>query len=94
VIREVVTPRVEQLKRCYERSLRRTHPELAGSYVLRVIVGADGHVRRVRVVTDGEMPPPFVTCLQLEAQAWVFPRPEGDGAVTFDLPLAFSARGL
>lgn len=94
VIREVVTPRVEQLKRCYERSLRRTHPELAGSYVLRVIVGTDGHVRRVRVVTDGEMPPPFVTCLQLEAQAWVFPRPEGDGPVTFDLPLAFSARGL
>ncbi|MCU0674528.1 MAG: AgmX/PglI C-terminal domain-containing protein [Myxococcota bacterium] len=94
VIREVVTPRVEQLKRCYERSLRRTHPELAGSYVLRVIVGADGRVRRVRVVTDGEMPPPFVTCLQLEAQAWAFPRPEGDGPVTFDLPLAFSARGL
>ncbi|MEZ4249168.1 MAG: AgmX/PglI C-terminal domain-containing protein [Polyangiales bacterium] len=94
VIREVVAPRVESLKRCYERTLRRTNPELTGSYVLRVIVGTDGQVRRVRVVTEGETPPPFVACLQLEAQSWSFPRPEGDGPVTFDLPLAFTARGL
>ncbi|MCB9600812.1 MAG: AgmX/PglI C-terminal domain-containing protein [Sandaracinus sp.] len=94
VIRGVVAPRIESLKRCYERTLRRTNPELTGSYVLRVIVGTDGQVRRVRVVTEGETPPPFVACLQLEAQSWSFPRPEGDGPVTFDLPLAFTARGL
>jgi ferric-dicitrate binding protein FerR (iron transport regulator) len=94
VIRSVVAPRTDALKRCYERTLRRTSQDLAGSYVLRVQVGADGNVRRVRIVTDGESPPPFVTCLQLEAQSWSFPKPEGDGPVTFDLPLAFSARGL
>ncbi len=94
IIRSVVAPRTRALQRCYERTLRRTSPELAGSYTLRVIVGADGRVRRTRVVTEAETPPPFVACLQLEAQSWSFPRPEGDAPVTFDLPLAFHARGL
>lgn len=94
VIRAVVAPRTRALQGCYERTLRRTNPELAGSYTLRVIVGADGRVRRARVVTEAETPPPFVACLRLEAQSWSFPRPEGDAPVTFDLPLAFHARGL
>lgn len=94
VIQGVVQPRVSALRRCYERSLRRTSPDLEGSYTLRVQVGADGSVRGVRVITNGETPPPFVRCLELEAETWVFPRPEGDAALSFDLPLAFAARGI
>lgn len=94
VISGVVQPRISALRRCYERSLRRTSPDLEGSYTLRVTVGADGAVRGVRVLTNGETPPPFVRCLELEASAWVFPRPEGDAALSFDLPLAFAARGI
>ena len=91
VIQGVVRPRVARLRQCYERTLRRTQPELEGSFALRVTVGRDGRVSRVRLRTDVDAPRPFVGCLEREAQRWEFPPPEGHAPMTFELPLGFTA---
>ncbi|MEM9071158.1 MAG: AgmX/PglI C-terminal domain-containing protein [Myxococcota bacterium] len=91
-IQAVVQPTVRRLQRCYERTLRQMNPTLEGSYALRVTVRRDGTVRRVRVITDAEAPPPFVGCLQAVASRWTFPSPEGGPTATFQLPLSFSSR--
>jgi len=88
-IQSVVRPSVARMQRCYERILRRMNPELEGSYALRVTVQRDGSVRRVRVVTDADAPPPFVACLETIARRWRFPSPEGGPTATFRLPLRF-----
>lgn len=88
-IQAVVQPSVGRMQRCYERILRRMNPELEGTYALRVTVQRDGSVRRVRVITDADAPPPFVACLEGIARRWQFPSPEGGPTATFRLPLRF-----
>jgi ferric-dicitrate binding protein FerR (iron transport regulator) len=90
-ISEVVRPSYRALQRCYERELRQNNPALHGAYALRVSVDRDGAVVGVRVNTDSDLPPPLRNCLVRTAQGWTFPAPRG-GALTFDLPLNFSAR--
>ncbi len=88
-IQAVVRPSIGRMQRCYERILRRMNPELEGAYALRVTVQRDGSVRRVRIVTDADAPPPFVACLEGIARRWQFPSPEGGPTATFHLPLRF-----
>lgn len=90
-ISEVVRPSYRALQRCYERELRQNNPGLHGAYALRVSVDRHGAVTGVRVTTDSELPPPLRNCLARTARGWAFPAPRG-GALTFDLPLNFSAR--
>ena len=90
-IQAAVRPTLRQLKACYERDLRRTNPNLAGDYTLRVRVDRDGSVSQVRVATEDDLPPTLRACLVRHASAWTFPEPEG-GPVTFDLPLNLSTR--
>lgn len=90
-ISEVVRPSYRALQRCYERELRQNNPALHGAYALRVSVDREGAVSGVRVSTDSELPPPLRNCLVRTAQGWTFPAPRG-GALTFELPLNFSAR--
>ncbi|MFK8001841.1 MAG: AgmX/PglI C-terminal domain-containing protein [Polyangiales bacterium] len=90
-ISEVVRPSYRALQRCYERELRQNNPSLRGDYALRVSVDREGAVSGVRVTTDSELPPPLRNCLARTAQGWAFPAPRG-GALTFELPLNFSAR--
>lgn len=90
-ISEVVRPSYRALQRCYERELRQNNPSLRGAYALRVSVDREGVVSAVQVSTDSELPPPLRNCLMRTARAWTFPAPRG-GALTFELPLNFTAR--
>ena len=90
VVRAGVAPRRRWLRRCYERALRRTHPDLRGRYALRVALARDGRVRQVRVVSSDEAPPAFTRCLQEEARRWSFPSP--GGPMHFEVPLNFTSR--
>ena len=90
-IEATVRPSIRMLRSCYERDLRRTDPDLRGSYVLRVVVGRDGAVRRATVSTDDDLPHTLRSCLVRHASEWQFPEPVG-GPVTFDLPLNLRAR--
>lgn len=91
-IQAVVRPHVRELQRCYERTLRRAHPELQGVFSLRVQVRHDGTVGRVSVNTDGDSPERFTQCLRIVARQWVFPEPEGGPRAYIDLPLNFATR--
>jgi hypothetical protein len=90
VIRAVVAPRQRWLRRCYEHTLRRTHPDLRGRYALRVALARDGRVRQVRVVSSEQAPSAFTRCLQEEARRWSFPSP--GGPMHFEVPLNFTSR--
>ena len=91
-IQAVVQPHVRELRRCYERTLRRAHPELQGVFSLRVHVRRDGTVGRVTVDTEGDSPERFTQCLRIVARQWVFPEPEGGPSAFFNLPLNFATR--
>jgi TonB family protein len=79
-----------QLSACYERSLR-VYPEVRGRVRLRVTVDATGDVQRVSVVgADPTATTELQQCVATHAERWAF-RPPG-GPVTFEVPLAFSAR--
>lgn len=81
-----------QLAACYERSLRRA-PEVQGRVRLRVSVDAVGDVRRVLVTgADPNTNAELRECIAVHAQRWSFPPP--GGPLTFEVPLAFSARAL
>lgn len=88
-IQPVIQSRIRNLRRCYERQLRRGNPELAARFRLRVTVGTDGRVRRVNISSEHEAPPPLLQCFHREASGWQFPEPRG-GPATFDLPLDLS----
>jgi hypothetical protein len=84
-ISQVIKAGVEPLRRCYERGLR-VMPTLAGKLVLSMRVGGDGRV--VRAEPKGsELPVEVSRCISLEAGRMVFPKPEGGGAVSFEVPL-------
>ncbi len=91
-INSVVRPRIRVLRHCYERTLRRNFPDFRGEFVLQVDVGSAGEVTRARLRSEGEMPPPFVTCISREARSWQFPEPAGGPRATFRLPLRFEQR--
>lgn len=76
---------LDQLRRCYERSLR-SSPNLGGKLTLSMRVAADGHVQRAEV-KGSDLPVELQRCLTQEAQRLRFPRPEGGGGLSFDVPL-------
>lgn len=76
-----------QLARCFERALR-VHDEVGGQVRLRVTVGRMGEVSRVQVL--GADAPELRECVSRYVSRWSFPPP--GGPVTFEVPLAFSAR--
>jgi ferric-dicitrate binding protein FerR (iron transport regulator) len=84
-ISRVIKAGVEPLRRCYERGLR-VLPSLAGKLVLSVRVGADGRVTRAEP-KGSELPLEVSRCISQEAGRMVFPKPEGGGAVSFEVPL-------
>lgn len=90
VIARVIQRARRQLAGCYERALR-IHPEVHGRLRLRVTVGLMGDVLRVSVLgADAADTNELRQCISTYARRWTFPPP--GGPVTFEVPLAFSAR--
>ena len=88
-IRDTVQRGLVRLRQCYEQGLRE-RPDLEGHLTVRITVGLDGSVSRVRVV-GGDVPDGMQQCVRNYSERWTFPPPRG-GFVTFDVPLAFGAR--
>jgi hypothetical protein len=85
-ITQVFRAGLDPLRRCYERGLR-VRPTLAGKFTLRMRVGADGRVQRAEPQDSGELPAEIARCISQEALRLVFPKPEGNGPVSFEVPL-------
>lgn len=91
-ISAVVRAGLDPLRRCYERSLK-TVPSLAGKLTLVMRVGADGHVVRAEAKGSSELPRELQRCLAQEAGRLRFPRPEGGGELSFEVPLNLKSGG-
>lgn len=85
-ITAVVRAGLDPLRRCYERALK-TAPDLAGKLTLSLRVAADGHVQRAQAEAAGTLPPELSRCITQEASKLRFPRPEGGGGLSFEVPL-------
>lgn len=82
----VIKAGLEPLRRCYERGLR-VVPTLAGKLVLSMRVGPDGRVTRAEPKGNSDLPVEVSRCLSQEAGRLTFPKPEGGGGLSFDVPL-------
>jgi hypothetical protein len=85
-ISAVVRQAIDPLRRCYERNLR-IEPKLAGKFALRIRVSAEGRVVRAELDVQAKLPIELERCIELEAQKLVFPKPEGGGPLSFEVPL-------
>jgi hypothetical protein len=85
-ISPVVRSAIEPLRRCYERNLR-VEPKLESKFVLRMRVSAEGRVVRSEVDGKAQLPLDLERCIEMETHKLVFPKPEGGGPVSFDVPL-------
>jgi FecR protein len=90
-ISSVVRTAIDPLRRCYERSLRFT-PELESKFSLRIRVSAEGRVLRSEVDAREKLPIELERCIELEAQKLLFPKPEGAGPLSFEVPLNLKSR--
>lgn len=85
-ISAVVRAGLDPLRRCYERALK-TAPDLVGKLTLSLRVAADGHVQRAQADSSSALPPELSRCITQEASRLQFPRPEGGGGLSFEVPL-------
>lgn len=85
-ISSVVRTAIDPLRRCYEHSLRFT-PELESKLNLRIRVSAEGRVVRSEVAARDKLPVELERCIEVETHKLSFPKPEGGGPLSFELPL-------
>jgi hypothetical protein len=95
-IAAVIKAGLEPLRRCYERSLR-TQPALEARLTLAVRVGPDGRVQRAAAsasARDGaeRLPQELEQCIAREAGRLLFPKPEGGGSMSFEVPINLKSR--
>jgi hypothetical protein len=85
-ISPVVRSAIEPLRRCYERNLR-VEPKLESKFALRMRVSAEGRVVRSEVDAKAKLPLDLERCIEMETYKLIFPKPEGGGPVSFEVPL-------
>jgi hypothetical protein len=93
-IAKVIKAGLDPLRRCYERSLR-TRPALEARLTLAVRVGPDGRVQRASAsgAEDTEpLPQELEQCIASEAGRLLFPKPEGGGSMSFEVPINLKAK--
>jgi hypothetical protein len=90
-IAKVIKAGLDPLRRCYERSLR-ARPGLEARLTLAVRVGPDGRVQRAAANGAQELPQELEQCLASEAGRLLFPKPEGGGSMSFEVPINLKAK--
>jgi hypothetical protein len=85
--REVVARMKPRFRRCYQNGLK-SNPNLAGSLVFKVDVGAKGDVTRVRMITGRGDLGSIVECLKGVVSGARFAQPDG-GSTTITIPITF-----
>jgi hypothetical protein len=89
VVHHVVREQMKGFQRCYDEALARV-PTLAGRWVVRFTIAADGRVEAPKVDPDSLPDATTGACLLEIFGAITFPRPEGGGRVSVVYPLLFS----
>jgi predicted nucleic acid-binding Zn-ribbon protein len=77
-----------ELKKCYERALKRD-PNLAGKVVLEVVIEPSGRASSTQAVGRTMADDVMFECMERQAQGWRYPQPEG-GSATVRKPFRFS----
>lgn len=82
-IMEVVLANKAALRSCADAQ-RKVDPATSGKLVLRWVIGVDGRVTKVEVVSEEFKDTPFAQCVMRAVKTWQFPRHKRVGApVTF-----------
>lgn len=77
-----------ELKKCYERALKRD-PGLAGKVTLQVRIESSGRASTVTAAGQSMSDDIMFECMERQAQSWRYPIPEG-GAAIVRKPFRFS----
>ncbi len=89
-IRRVVIAHVNEVQRCYEQGLKR-QPGLEGRVVLKFLIGKTGTVTAVTVAQTTMNDRQVEQCMVGAATKWTFPKPKGEGDVTFVYPFVLKS---
>ena len=89
-IRRVVIAHVNEVQRCYEQGLKR-QPGLEGRVVLKFLIGKTGTVTTVTVAQTTMNDRQVEQCMVGAATKWTFPKPKGEGDVTFVYPFVLKS---
>ena len=87
VIRRIVRRNINQIKFCYEKSLK-TNPTLEGTINVRFVIGQDGSVKTANAQGSSFPDPSVTSCVTKVIFRMQFPQPEG-GIVTVSYPFVF-----
>ena len=91
VVLRVLRRRARSLRSAYEKALKRS-PNLAGRLEVKIVIGANGRVKKVEIMTDTMGDETVTREIARLIDKWRFPKPAGGGEVSITLPLVFSAR--
>ena len=89
-IRRVIRDHLREIRTCYERELQRS-PDLVGKLVLEWDIEEGGHVKSVRVVSNGLLPS-VGTCVASHLKGWKFPDPPKEQIGRVVYPFVFSSQ--
>lgn len=89
-IRRVVQAHVSEVKRCYEQALAR-QPGLEGRVVLKFTIGKTGTVVATNVQETSLNDRQVEQCMVAASLKWTFPKPKGEGMVTFTYPFTLKS---
>ena len=76
VVSKVLRRRLTSIRRCYERSLRKT-PTLSGVAMLKIVI-RKGKTLSVKFVKDSVGDPGFTSCMLSQIRRWRFPVAQDD----------------
>jgi len=88
-IRRVIGRHLSEVRHCYEQRLV-SRPELQGRVAVRFMINATGAVQVATVASSDLGDPQVGACITGAVQRWIFPAPEGGGAVLVNYPFLLS----
>ena len=89
LIRRVVRANRGELRRCYEKQLRK-NPKLRGEVKVKFIIGGTGRIEGATVTQSTLRNAKVEACMVDAIKKWVFPKPKGGGEVIVNYPFKFS----
>ena len=86
----IVKTRMDKIRGCYQRELRK-NPGLSGHLIVKFVVGRDGGTANAVVKESGIQNKTVEQCVLQEFLQMRFPRPPGNQEITTTYPLMFAA---
>jgi hypothetical protein len=82
---EVLSSMKDDLLRCYTKRLR-SRPDARAFLTVDILVGNDGHVRRVDTTGGAQLGDPALACIVHRIEKGVFEPPHGGGNIHVQMP--------